>query len=122
MKTQSQIEIEKLKTNNSRLNSIIQELRWEVTYYQSEARRLEWEKNALMQDIERMTTMCKSWAENNLTAAKSKSLMNDANYFNTLVRYPCKPLNEVLKGNNENGHIVLLTSCEPPYNIEVLNQ
>jgi chromosome segregation ATPase len=98
MKTQSQIEIEKLKTNNSRLNSIIQELRWEVTYYQSEARRLEWEKNALMQDIERMTTMCKSWVENNLTAAKSKSLMNDANYFNTLVRYPCKASQRSIKG------------------------
>ena len=50
---------ERLRSDNVRLGSTINELQLEISYYKGELKRLEWEKNLLKQDVTKMSSLFK---------------------------------------------------------------
>ena len=104
-----------LRSNNSRLNSTVNELRLEIEYYQGETKRLEWEKNLLKQDIGKMSTLFKGWL-NELQNSCTRNVLDDSKYFSTLVRNPSKSIADILQMDDTR---ILVTTCQAPFHIEV---
>ena len=50
---------ERLRSDNIRLGSTINELQLEISYYKGELKRVEWEKNLLKQDVSKMSSLFK---------------------------------------------------------------
>jgi predicted nuclease with TOPRIM domain len=111
-----QIELDELRTNNSRLNSTVQELRLEIAYYQGETKRLEWEKSLLKQDVGKMSALFKGWL-NELQNSNARSVLDDSDYFANLVKNPSKNISDILQLNNAK---LLVTTCQAPFYIEVI--
>jgi predicted nuclease with TOPRIM domain len=111
-------EIESLKHSNTRLNSIVQELRLEISYYQGETKKLNWEKEALQQEVNSMSTAFKGWASE-LQVKKGKRIIEDPDLMELIVNYKPKSIAEVLNLSNQSD-IFVLTSCQAPYYIEVI--
>jgi predicted nuclease with TOPRIM domain len=111
-----QIELDELRTNNSRLNSTVQELRLEIAYYQGETKRLEWEKSLLKQDVGKMSALFKGWL-NELQNSNARSVLDDSDYFANLVKNPSKNISDILQMNNAK---LLVTTCQAPFYIEVM--
>jgi predicted nuclease with TOPRIM domain len=109
-------ENERLKSENYRLNSSVQELRLEISYYQGETRRLEWEKNLLRQDVSRMSALFKGWLAE-LQSSNTRSVVQDADYFSGLIRRPPKAIADLLQPQSPLK--LLLTTCQAPFYIEV---
>ena len=115
MSSDSLLESSELRSNNTRLNSTVNELRLEIEYYQGETKRLEWEKNVLKQDIGKMSTLFKGWLHE-LQNTCSRSDLDDTTYFSTLVRNPSKNIADVIQMTDLK---ILITTCQAPFHIEV---
>lgn len=109
-----QEELEQLRLANSRLESTVQELKLEISYYKGEAKRLEWEKDVLHQDVKRMSTLFKTWIDE--VNKEPAALADSPEKINMMVKYPCRSISELLQLNDE---VLFITSCQPPYFIEV---
>ena len=108
MSSDSLLESSELRSNNSRLNSTVNELRLEIEYYQGETKRLEWEKTLLKQDIGKMSTLFNGWLHE-LQNTCSRSVLDDSTYFSTLVRNPSKNIADVIQMTNLK---ILITTCQ----------
>ena len=106
---------ERLRSDNVRLGSTIQELQLEISYYKGELKRLEWEKNLLKQDVTKMSALFKGWLAE-LQGSNTRSIIEDVDYFTNMVLNPALPMQKVLEMQDK---MVLLTSCQPPFFIEV---
>ena len=114
--TQDQREdVEQLRNNNFRLNSTVQEMQLEISYYKGELKRLEWEKNVLKQDVTKMSELFRGWLTE-LQSSNTRSVIDDTDYFSNLVRRPALPMERILQ--LEQG-TMLLTTCQAPFFIEV---
>jgi predicted nuclease with TOPRIM domain len=112
---QTKTKNEELRSSNFRLNSIVQELRLEISFYQGETKRLEWEKNILKQDVGKMSALFKGWLHE-LQTSNERSVVKDAEFFSNLVRHPSKNISEILQSSNLKS---VLTTCHFPFFIEV---
>jgi hypothetical protein len=129
-------ELERLRSNQFRLNSLVQELRLEISYYQGETKRLEWEKNVLKCDVDRLTSLFAGWLEELQTKKANsnipeslkhsidregnsigrRNIIADPQYLRALVKYPVKHISDILQLSDS---VYLLTTCQPPYFVEV---
>ena len=109
-------ENERLSSLNFKLNSNIKELRCEISYYQGEVKRLEWDKNSLKQDIGKMSALLKGWLSE-VKNSSTRSILDDHDYFTSLVRRPTRAINDVLRISNKKQIIV---TCQSPFYIEVI--
>lgn len=107
-------ELSKLRADNSTLRSTIQELTLEISYYKGEAKKLEWEKNVLKQDINRITGLFKGWM-NSLPTNSTRDINDAHSHFETMAKYPCRSICDFLQLNSV---LCSLSSCQPPYFIE----
>lgn len=108
-------ELEHLRDSNSRLSASLNELQHEISYYQGETRRLEWEKSLLKEDICRVSKLCKSWLSKfNIT--NSRNLLGEGDFLKSMVTFPCKSISDLLQIQ---GTTLCVTSCQAPYFIEV---
>lgn len=112
---QQREEVERLRANNFRLGSTVQEMQLEISYYKGELKRLEWEKNVLKQDVSKMSELFKGWLTE-LQSSNTRSVIDDTDYFSNLVRRPALPMERILQ--LEQG-TMLLTTCQAPFFIEV---
>lgn len=110
-------EIEQLREANARLSATVQELKLEISYYKGESKRLEIEKNVLSQDVTRMSGLFKNWL-NELQVSTARNVYKDSHYINNVVKNPCRSICDVLQLSDQ---MMFLTSCQPPYHIEVRN-
>ena len=109
---------ERLRQSNYNLKSTVQELRLEIAYYQGEAKRLEWEKNGLKQDVGKMSALFKGWLHE-LQCSNTRSIVDETDYFKNLVANPSKNISEILQSKDIK---LLLTSCQAPFYVEYTNQ
>ena len=115
-------EIEHLRVSHFRLNSLVQELRLEIAYYQGETKRLEWEKNVLKQDVDRLSSLFTGWLEELQVPKKPlpqrniRSFIYDTEYLKAVVKYPCRPICDLLQLTDV---MYVVTTCQPPFFIEV---
>lgn len=116
--TKEVAETEELRLRNYRLASTVQELRLEMSYYQGEAKRLEWEKNLLKQDVGKMGAMFKGWLHE-LQNSSTRSVLRETDFFTNLVNNPSKNIADVMQVNNL---ILLITTCQAPFYIEYTNK
>ena len=116
--TREVAESEELRLRNYRLASTVQELRLEISYYQGEAKRLEWEKNLLKQDVGKMSAMFKGWL-NELQNSNTRNVLNETEFFTNLVNNPSKNIAEVMQVSNL---MLLITTCQAPFYIEHTNK
>ena len=113
-------EIEQLRSNNFRLNSLVQELRLEINYYQGETKRLEWEKNVLKQDVNRMSTLFKGWlAELQQNSQNNRNIIDDPEYLKALVKHPAKSVSEMMQLSDD---LMVISTCQAPFFIEVSDE
>ena len=115
MATQQREEVEQLRSNNFRLNSTVQEMQLEISYYKGELKRLEWEKNVLKQDVSKMSDLFRGWLTE-LQSSNTRSVIDDTDYFSNLVRRPALPMERILQ--LEQG-TMLLTTYQAPFFVEV---
>lgn len=106
---------ERLRSDNVRLGSTINELQLEISYYKGELKRLEWEKNLLKQDVTKMSSLFKGWLAE-LQGSNTRSIIEDVDYFTNMVLNPALPMQKVLEMQDT---LLILTSCQPPFFIEV---
>ena len=106
---------ERLRSDNVRLGSTIHELKLEISYYRGELQRVEWEKNLLKQDVTKMSALFKGWLSE-LQGSNTRSIVEDVDFFTNMVLNPALPMQKVLEMQDK---MVLLTSCQPPFFIEV---
>ena len=106
--------VERLRADNFRLGSIVNELQLETSYYRGELKRLEWEKNNLRQDVTKMSTLFKSWLHE-LRVSNKRSVVADTDYFTNLVKRPAMAISDVFRLHER----IFLTSCQEPFFIEV---
>jgi hypothetical protein len=109
---------ELLRSSNFCLKSTVQELRLEIAYYQGEAKRLEWEKNVLKQDLGKMSALFKGWLDL-LQCSNTRSIVDETEYFKNLVKNPTKNISEILQMNDLK---LLVTTCQAPFFIEHTNK
>lgn len=107
--SQQYSEIEKLKTANAKLESTLQELKLEISYYKGEVKRLEWEKSILNQDIGRMSLQFKNWIDQ-LQVSSTKPPITSSTFL-------CKSIADILQVSETTS--IFVTSCQPPFYIEV---
>ena len=107
-----------LRSSNFCLKSTVQELRLEIAYYQGEAKRLEWEKNVLKQDLGKMSALFKGWLDL-LQCSNNRSIVDETEYFKNLVKNPTKNISEILQMNDLK---LLVTTCQAPFFIEHANK
>lgn len=110
-------ELEQLRANNFRLNSLVQELRLEITYYQGETKRLEWEKNVLKQDVNRMSSLFKGWLAELQQNQNNRNIIDDPEYLKALVKYPAKSISEMMQLSDD---LIVISTCQAPFFIEVI--
>ena len=135
----SSADVEHLRSTNARLDNTVQELKLEIAYYKGETKRLEWEKNMLQQDVQRMSSLFKSWiqelnqnrdhhiGEEQNHEVQGRTFGKNLHQFNTMIHYPCKPIAELLQiptcpsqqKQQQSDEIVFATSSQPPHYIEV---
>ncbi|RYH18374.1 hypothetical protein EON65_27285 [archaeon] len=108
-------EMEQLREANARLSATVQELKLEISYYKGESKRLELEKNVLSQDVTRMSGLFKNWL-NELQVSTARNVFKDGHYISNVVQNPCRSICDVLQLSDQT---MFLTSCQPPYHIEV---
>jgi PAS domain-containing protein len=115
------LEIEQLVSSNCRLSSTVQELRLEIAYYKGEKRRVEWEKNALENELSRQTDQFKKWLlhQQALKPMIENRLANDGDFLQKIVRTPPKPIDSILDVSDD---MVMLVSCDDPFSIEYCNK
>lgn len=116
LKKSSQEEFDQLRANNFRLNSLVQELRLEISYYQGETKRLEWEKNILKQDVNRMSSLFKGWLSELQQNSQNRNIIDDPEYLKALVKYPAKSVSDIMQLNDE---MLVISTCQAPFFIEV---
>ena len=107
---------EQLRVTNSRLETIVQELKLEISFYKGEAKRLEWEKEMLNQDIKRMSSLFKTWVDELQSCHTTRNLADESEQFNAMVKYPCKSISDLLQLSDK---LLFVTSSQPPHFIEV---
>ena len=110
-------EIEDLKQANMRLTSKVQELRLEVSYYLGEAKKNEWEKDLLRQEMKNMQALFRSWVHE-IKSSRSKGIFDNPDLISLMTDFPARPISEMLKYSPE---VVLLTTCQEPFFIEYAN-
>ena len=119
MKSQSEMikEIEVLRQSNMRLMSTVQELRLEISYYQGEAKKNEWEKDLLKQEMKNMQSLFNSWVKE-IKSSRSKRIFDDPDLIAIMADFPTRPISEMLEYST---HSVILTTCQEPFFIEFAN-
>ena len=110
-------EIERLRQANVRITSTVQELRLEITYYQGEAKKNEWEKELVKQELKNVTTLFKSWA-NEVRATRSRHIFDDPDLIAYMAGCPTKPIAEFLQLGEAKAPMLFIT-CEEPFTVEV---
>jgi peptidoglycan hydrolase CwlO-like protein len=106
-------ELEQLRSNNFRLNSLVQELRLEIAYYQGETKRLEWEKNVLKQDVNRMSSLFKGWiSELQQNTSNNRNIIEDPEYLKALVKYPAKSIADMMQLSDD---LLVISTCQAPF-------
>ena len=113
-KERAEATVERLRADNFRLGSIVNELQLETSYYRGELKRLEWEKNNLRQDVTKMSTLFKGWLQE-LRGSNTRNVVSDVDYFTNLVKRPAMAIDDVFRLHER----VFLSSCQEPYFIEV---
>jgi PAS domain S-box-containing protein len=118
-------EMKELQQKNCMLANTVRELRLEMGYYKGETKRLELEKKILAQEIIATANIntTPSREEQHQQQHKSTPLtttkLNDPEYLRSLVRYPSKPIAEVL---GMTDMPVFMSSAQKPYFIEYANK
>ena len=100
-----------------RLMSTVQELRLEISYYQGEVKRVEWEKDCLKQELNSTSSLFKSWIQD-VKNTRSQRIFDDPNLIALMADFPTRPISQVLEYNHDP---VLLTTCQEPFFIEYAN-
>eukprot|EP00596_Hydrurales_sp_CCMP1899_P002096 CAMPEP_0119033450 /NCGR_PEP_ID=MMETSP1177-20130426/492_1 /TAXON_ID=2985 /ORGANISM="Ochromonas sp, Strain CCMP1899" /LENGTH=491 /DNA_ID=CAMNT_0006990203 /DNA_START=161 /DNA_END=1636 /DNA_ORIENTATION=- len=118
MKVRKQDDYEDLETSNILLNSTVQELRLEISYYQGEVKQLEWEKKESKKDVSKMTDLFKSWLHD-LQSSSMRSVLYDSKFLSNIVRNPTRSIADIMQMNNLK---ILVTTCQPPFFIEFSNK
>lgn len=111
-----QSEIEQLKATSSRLETLVEELRLEISFYKGEVKRLEWEKDLLNQDMTRMSGMFKNWMDEVHASRAARNIAQETAQFNAMVKYPCKSIADLLQLSSST---LLVTSSQAPHFVEV---
>ena len=110
-------ELERLRQSNAKMSSTVQELRLEIAFYQGEARRNEWEKELIKQELKNVTTVFKGWAED-VRARRPKQIFDDPGLVSLMVGTSTKAISGILRLGELKGP-VLMATCEEPFTIEV---
>ena len=120
MKSQSEMikEIEDLRQANMRLTSTVQELRLEISYYLGEAKKNEWEKDLLKQEMKNMQALFRNWVSEIKSSSRSKRIFDDPDLISLMADFPTRPIPEMLQHST---NVVLLTTCQEPFFIEYAN-
>lgn len=107
-------ELEQLRLANARMEAALQELKLEISYYKGETKRLEWEKDVLHHDVQRMSGLFKTWIDE--VQNQTNCISDTPEKINMMIKYPCKSISDLLQLSD---NILFVTSCQPPHLIEV---
>lgn len=106
----------RLRQQNARLASEMEELRLELTYYRGEVKRLDWDNQCLTKEVDKLSSIFNGWLNNNSTG----NVFDNPYHLSTIIKLPPKHILDILKcKQNQN---IMLASCQPPFHVEYVNK
>ena len=106
----------RLKQQNARMVSEIEELRLELTYYRGEVKRLDLDNQFLTKEVDKLSSIFNGWLNNNCRG----NVADNPYHLSTIIKLPPKHIKEILLCKQDQS--IVLASCQPPFHIEYANK
>ena len=110
--TKESVDVIRVRQQNARLTSEMDELRLELAYYKGEVKRLDWDNQCLTKEVDKLSAIFNGWLNSNCKG----NVVDNPYHLSTIIKLPPKHILEVLKCKQNES--VVLASCQPPFHIE----